>query len=95
MVILVLKSWFYLIEYIWYRIKWITHDVDSGFDLIASCPCGERMELSRLNCCESSEMLGVWLAPNSDKTRQTSILKEAAIDWAGKVRVCNVFPKDA
>ena len=53
------KSWWYLVDYVLHRGKWIAHDTGEGYDLITSDPTGERVESSRLSCSESSEMIGV------------------------------------
>ena len=60
------KSWWYLVDYAWHRRKCIAHDAGGGYDLIAAGPTGERVALSRLSCSDSSEMLGIWVAPNGD-----------------------------
>ena len=89
------KNWWYLVDYVWYRGKWIANDAEGNYDLIASGPTGQRVSLSRLSCSDSSEMLGVWVAPNGNKTKQISILKEAAIDWGGKIKLSNGSPREA
>ena len=40
-------------------------------------------------------MLGVWVAPNGDTSKQISILKEAEIDWGGKIKLSNDSPREA
>ena len=58
------KSWWYLIEYVWKRGKWIVADSLSDVDLVSTGMDGERVSLQRLRCDEVAEMLGVWLSPN-------------------------------
>ena len=53
------KSWWYLIDYVWKRGKWISNDPDIGIDLVATNIEGERVSLKQLGCDEASEMLGV------------------------------------
>ena len=57
------KSWWYLVEYVWKRGKWVANDAELGKDIIATSPTGDRLSLNRFRCDAASEMLGVWLAP--------------------------------
>ena len=61
------KSWWYLIEYIWKRGKWVADDAKKELDLIATDCSGNKVSLKRLHCTEASQILGVWLAPNVNK----------------------------
>ena len=40
-------------------------------------------------------MLGIWIAPNGDRSKQISVLKQAALEWAGKVRIGHCSPEEA
>ena len=77
------KSWWYLIDFVWKRGKWVAADPHSNLDLIASDKNGNRIALSHLRSDEAAEMLGAWLAPNGDNTKVISVLKTAAVKWGG------------
>ena len=63
------KSWWYLIDYVWHRGKWVCQDTDMGMDLVAKNSEGEIVSLKRLRCHEAAEMLGIWLAPNGKPSK--------------------------
>ena len=39
------KSWWYLIEYVWKRGKWVVNDADTEIDLVATSSKGDRVSL--------------------------------------------------
>ena len=75
------KSWWYLIDYVWKRGKWIATDPQLNIDLVATNKNGERIALSHLRSDEAAQMLGVWLAPNGDNKKIIKELKTAAVKW--------------
>ncbi len=81
------KSWWYLIDFVWKRGKWVAEDPEVGLDLIAIDSNGRRVSLKKLRCNEASEMLGVWITPNGDKKKTINYFKIAALKWAGKRRI--------
>ena len=89
------KSWWYLIDCVWKRGKWVANDVDSAIDLVATSPQGDIVSLKRLQAHEASKMLGVWLAPNGDNKKLVTEMKQAAIEWGSKVRSGNPSKKEA
>ena len=89
------KSWWYLIDFVWKRGKWIATDPMLGLDLVATDSKGERISLQHLRCNEASQMLGVWITPNGDKTKTILQLKVAALDWAGKMRTGHSSAEEA
>jgi len=89
------KSWWYLIDFVWKRGKWVASDPHSNLDLIASDKNGDRIALSHLRSDEAAEMLGVWLAPNGDNKKIISVLKTAAVKWGGQVRRGNSSKDEA
>ena len=78
-VISVDKSWFYLIDYVWARGKWVAKDVESDLDLVATSPDGHQISLKRLHSSESSNMLGVWFTPNGNNSKLIKELKLTAL----------------
>ena len=89
------KSWWYLIEYVWKRGKWVASDSMQNLDLVATVSDKNEVSLQRLRCNTAAEMLGIWLAPSGDKSKQISVLKSAALDWGDKVRLGNSSPEEA
>ena len=67
------KSWWYLVEYVWKRGKWKASDYTGTMDLVAAGSDGEMVSLQKLRCDEAAEMLGIWLAPNGDTSKQISV----------------------
>ena len=53
------KSWWYLLEYVWKKGKWIAADAGMDLDLVTTSTQGEIVSLKRLQANEASEMLGV------------------------------------
>ena len=45
------------------------------------------ISLTRLNCDEESEMLGLWMSPAGKNTKMISSLRLAAVNWAAKLRL--------
>ena len=94
-VISVDKSWFYLIDYVWARGKWVAKDVESDLDLVATSPDGHQISLKRLHSSESSNMLGVWFTPNGNNSKLIKELKLTALQWGAKIRLGNPSPSEA
>ena len=80
------KSWWYMIDYVWKRGKWIAVDADNNMDLVATSSSGERISLKRLHANESSKMLGIHVTPNGNKDELIKDLKTTAINWGTKMR---------
>ena len=53
------------------------------------------MSLQRLGASDSSKMLGIWIAPDGNKTKLVKELKEACIDWGSKVYAGNTTRNEA
>ena len=75
------KSWWYLIDYVWKRCKWIASGPQLNIDLISSDKNVHRIALSHLRSNEAAEILGVGIAPNGDNKNTTTVLKTAAVKW--------------
>jgi hypothetical protein len=78
------KSWWYLVEFVWHRGKWIPIDAGENLRLYADDVSGQRVQLTYLPCSQASEMLGVWMAPDGNSTQLVAALKEISIDWSSK-----------
>ena len=89
------KSWWYLIDYVWKRGKWVGNDSCMDMDLIATDSNGELVSLKRLRCDQAAEMLGIWLAPDGNKQKVIRVLKKKALEWGSKVRLGNPSPREA
>jgi len=73
---------------VWKHGKWIATDADLGdFDLVARAADGEFISLTRLNCNDESEMLGLWMCPSGQNTKMINSLRLAAANWAAKLRI--------
>ena len=83
------KSWWYLVDYVWKRGKWIGCDAEVDVDLVATSSNGEKISLQRLRCDEASEIFGIWLAPNGNTKKCISVLKRKPMDWGSNVRLGN------
>ena len=51
------KSWWYLVDYVWHRGRWICKDTDMDIDLVAENAEGETVSLKRLRCNEATILL--------------------------------------
>ena len=82
------KSYWYMVEYVWKHGKWCTSDADIGdFDLVARNADGDYISLTRLNCDDESEMLGLWMSPSGNNKKMINSLRLAAVNWAAKLRL--------
>ena len=64
------KTYWYLVEFVWKRGKWVAADSPLEFDLIAKTEDNNHfVSLNRLFCSTASEMLGIWMAPNGSKNK--------------------------
>ena len=61
------KSWWYLVDYVWKRGRWVGTNAHEDLDLVARGSDGREVSLQILRCDEAAEMLGVWLAPNGNR----------------------------
>ena len=93
--LIVEKSWWYLVEYIWKRGKWVANDAGNELDLVATDTSGNNVSLNRLHCYESSQMLGVWLVPSSNKSKIIQELKKATVAWGAKARAGHLSQSEA
>ena len=69
------KCWWYLIDFVWQRGRWVPCDELLSYDLQAKNYDGKIVSLKRLRNNEAAEQLGVWIAPNGD--RQFTLEKNA------------------
>ena len=70
-------------------------DPEVGIALMADDITGERLTLSRLRCDEAAEMLGVWMAPDGNRTKVVAELKASAVEWGGKISQGNTSRREA
>ena len=89
------KSWWYMLEYIWRRGKWVAVDAGPGLDLVAKTSGGTEISLKRLQTHESSKMLGIWIAPDGNKKKLITEMKNEAINWGAKVKSGNSSREEA
>ena len=78
------KSWWYLIDFVWKRGKWVTSDPELNLDLVAINTNGDIVSLFHIRSDKEAEMLGVWLAPSCDNTKTIHVIKIASVKWRGK-----------
>ena len=83
------KSWWYMIEYVWKRGKWVATDAGNDLDLVATSATGEAISLKRLHANQSSKMLGIYISPDGNKEALITDLKTEAIKWGTKLRTGN------
>ena len=89
------KSWWYLVDFVWKRGKWVAKDAETELDLVATSSKGERVSLRRLRAHEASKMLGVWVAPDGSHTKLIREQKISAIEWGAKVKSGNSSREEA
>ena len=81
------KTYWYLVEFVWKRGKWVAADAPLEFDLIAKTEDNNFVSLKRLSCSSTaSEMLGIWMAPNRCKTKMIQEMCTSAVEWGAKIR---------
>ena len=89
------KSWWYLVDFVWKRGKWIASDATTDIDLVATSSSGERVSLKRLQAHQASKMLGVWIAPDGNHKTIVREQKISAIEWGAKVKSGNSSREEA
>ena len=89
------KSWWYLIDFVWFKGKWVTQDAELGTDLVATSTNGQLISLKRLHSYEASEMLGVWISPDGNNSKLIEELQTTASNWSAKVLSGNPSQKEA
>ena len=87
------KSWWYLIDYVWKRGKWVGTDSCLDVDLIAMDSENKQVSLKRLRCDQAAEMLGIWLAPDGNRKKLIRVLKQKALEWGSRIRLGNPSTK--
>ena len=81
------KSWWYLVEYIWKKGKWVASDAHLDLDLVVTSTGGESVSLQRLHMDKVSEILGVWVAPDGNRSKVVQHQRNTAIDWGSKIKM--------
>jgi hypothetical protein len=79
-------TYWYLVEFVWKRGKWVAADAPLEFDLIEKTEDNNFVSLNRLSCSTASEMLGIWMAPNGCKTKMIQEMRTSAVEWWAKIR---------
>ena len=61
------KSWYYLVDYVWKRSRWVASDLEVVLDLEASDMSGDGEKLTHLRSNEAADMLGVWIVLDGNR----------------------------
>jgi len=80
------KTYWYLVEFVWKRGKWIAADAPLEFDLVARTEDNDFVSLNRLSCSTASEILRIWMAPNGSKEKMIKEMRQSAVEWGAKIR---------
>ena len=88
------KSWWYLIDVIWTNGKWSAVDAEADTSLTAPSHTGP-VDLQRIQCDQTTEMLGIHMSPSGNKKTMLNHLRKEALQWAGKLRLGRTTPKAA
>ena len=81
------KSWWYLVEFVWNHGEWTHSDAGDALDLVAHDRNGRPHSLEYLSNNVASQMLGVWLAPNGDHSKQLEVMSLKVLQWTELLRV--------
>ena len=73
------KSWWYLVNFVWKRGKWVSNDRYMDEDLVAYGANRKLHSLKRLCHTEAAEMLDLWMTPSGNHTKLLNSLKMKAI----------------
>ena len=89
------KIYWYLVEYVWKRGKWVAPDADlGGFDLVAHTADNEWVSMTQLSGNQELAMLGLFMPPSGNKTRMLEKLHTIAIELGAKVRMGHFSPQE-
>ena len=87
-------TYWYLLEILWKRGKWIAADTPLEFDLIAKTEENYFVSLNRLSWSTASEMLRIWMAPNGCKKKMIQEMRKSAVEWRAKIRRGRPFQEE-
>ena len=74
------KSWYYLVDSVQKRGKWIASYPVLDIDLVATDIHGERMTLSHIRYEEIAEIMGVWMVPAGNMKNIVYVLKSRTVE---------------
>ena len=80
------KCWWYLVSFHWKHGRWKFVDEGSVFDLRVRNKHGIIESLEYLPGHEAKEMLGVYIAPSGNQTKQITEMKKKAATWGHHIR---------
>ena len=88
------KSWWTLVDFTWTNGNWdYSKDMDDVYVSVKDSG-GNLQQLKQLAADEAQKMLGVWLAPDGNNTKQVEEMRRTTVEWAEKVRTGAIDRKD-
>ena len=82
------KSSWYLVDFVWNKGNWTCQDpVDARFHLEAKMHNGEMAPLKRLQATEAMELLGIYISPSSNQSKQVEAMHQITDTWADRICV--------
>ena len=88
------KSWWYLIDIVWKRGKWVAEDAEYDNPLTIPSPTGP-IELKHLSCDVASKMLGIQMAPKGSQEKMIKTLRKMSLEWASQFTLGGARPEIA
>ena len=82
------KSSWYLEDFVWNKGNWTSTDpVDARFYLEVKMNNGHMAPLQRLKASESMEMLGIYISPSRNNSKQVEAMPRITDTWVDRIRV--------
>ncbi len=81
------KCWWYLVDFKWRNGRWKAVDEGKGLNLRARDKTKSLRSLAYLTADTAKEMLGVYLSPDGNDSKQLGILVSKAKKWIDFLRV--------
>ena len=79
------KSPWYLVDFVWNKGNWRFKDpADARFHLEAKMHNGDMAPLKRLQASEAMEMLGIYISPSGNQSKQVEAMRQITDTWADR-----------
>ena len=89
------KSWWTIVDFTWNKGRWSYASDFEEASLRIKSVTGQLEDLRLLSPFEAQKMLGVWLAPDGNNTKQIAEMRDITTKWAEKVRTGTIDKRDS
>ena len=80
------KCWWYLVEFTWHRGRWTYSNQGNQFVLEVRNKNKEVEKIKYLTCDIAQEMLGIYIAPDGNHSKQFEVMRQKATTWGYHIK---------